>query len=292
MKPTRADPARVLSTSHASHTPAAWLLTGQVTHERLRPKHHRFTYPVFYLRCDLDRLTSLDSNWFGVDRWRPLSLHRRDHGPRDGSDLAAWMRAQLAAAGIEEADGKIWLQAFPRVFGYAFNPVSFWFCHDRDGHLRALLAEVRNTFGDRHSYLLSAQRDAPITADTQLMCRKALHVSPFCRVEGSYTFRVNEGLNRASISIDYSDADALLIRTALGGHLKPLTRASACAALLRQPLLTIGVVARIHWQALRLALKKAPFYGKHPAPGRTADASTDPLAAGQPSAAAQPVSSD
>ncbi|MFM0308195.1 DUF1365 domain-containing protein [Paraburkholderia sp. RL17-383-BIF-A] len=280
------------SDNDSDAAPAAWLLTGKVMHERLRPKHHRFIYPVFYVRCDLDRLSSLESGWFGIDRWRPLSLYQRDHGPRDGSDLATWMRAQLSAAGIAEANGRIWLQAFPRVFGYAFNPVSFWFCHDRDGRLRALLAEVRNTFGERHSYLLSAEGNAPITADTRLVCRKVLHVSPFCRVEGGYTFRVKEARNSASVSIDYRDADGLLIRTALGGRLTPLTRASALAALLRQPLLTVGVVAKIHWQALRLALKKAPLYGKHPAPGRTADAPTDHAAAGQPTAAARPVSSD
>ena len=298
---TRAKPVSGVATSITANvaanaaksqqtSPPAWLLTGHVMHERLRPKPHRFTYPVFYVRCDLDRLASLDSGWFGIDRLRPLSLHRRDHGPRDGSDLAAWMRAQLSAAGIEEADGGIWLQAFPRVFGYAFNPVSFWFCHDRDGHLRALLAEVRNTFGERHSYLLSARptRRSPRHA---LMCRKVLHVSPFCRVEGGYAFRVREA-GSASVSIDYHDADGLLIRTALGGRLKPLTRASACAALMRQPLLTVGVIVRIHWQALRLALKNAPFYGKHPAPARTADACLDHHAAGQTSAAAQSIPSD
>ena len=276
----------------AATVPAAWLLTGKVMHERLRPKHHRFTYPVFYVRCDLDRLASLGSGWFGIDRWRPLSLYQRDHGPRDGRELATWMREQLSAAGVEEANGRIWLQAFPRVFGYAFNPVSFWFCHDRDGQLRALLAEVRNTFGERHSYLLSANGNAPIAANTRLMCRKVLHVSPFCRVEGGYAFHVREASNSASVSIDYHDADGLLIRTALGGRLTPLTRASALAALLRQPLLTVGVIARIHWQALRLALKKVPFHGKHPAPARSGDAPTDHAAAGRPSAAARPLSSD
>jgi DUF1365 family protein len=290
--PSQADSEVDIDSRIAAAIPAAWLLTGKVMHERLRPTHHRFTYPVFYVRCDLDRLASLDSGWFGIDRWRPLSLYRRDHGPRDGSDLAGWMREQLSDAGIEEANGRIWLQAFPRVFGYAFNPVSFWFCHDRDGQLRALLAEVRNTFGERHSYLLSADGHAPITANTRLMCRKVLHVSPFCRVEGGYTFRVRQTSNSASVSIDYHDADGLLIRTALGGRLKPLTRASALAALARQPLLTVAVVARIHWQAVRLALKKAPFHGKHPAPARTADAPTDDAAAGQPAAAAHPLSSD
>ncbi|REG61450.1 hypothetical protein B0G80_4302 [Paraburkholderia sp. BL6669N2] len=280
------------SSDNAGADPAGWLLTGKVMHERLRPNHHRFTYPVFYVRCDLDRLASLDSGWFGIDRWRPLSLYRRDHGPRDGSDLATWMREQLSAAGIEEANGRIWLQAFPRVFGYVFNPISFWYCHDRDGRLRALLAEVRNTFGERHSYLLSADGNAPITASTRLMCRKVLHVSPFCRVEGGYTFRVTEAPGSVSVSIDYHDADGLLIRTALGGRLTPLTRAAAFAALLRQPLLTVGVVARIHWQAARLALKKTPFHGKNSALARTDDASSDHAAAAKPSAAARPVSSD
>lgn len=121
-----------------------------------------------------------------------------------------------------------------------------------------------------------------------------LHVSPFCRVEGRYAFRVRQTPDSVSVSIDYKDADGLLIRTAVGGRLKPLTRPAALAALLRQPMLTVGVIARIHWQALRLAIKRTPFYGKQPAPGRTAEAPTDPTAAGQarPSAAARPISSD
>ncbi|RFU46882.1 DUF1365 domain-containing protein [Paraburkholderia sp. DHOC27] len=269
---------------------AAWLLTGQVMHERLRPRRHRFVYPVFFVRCNLARLASLERGWFGVNRWRPLSLHTRDHGPCDGSDLDTWMRAQLREAGLP-ADGEIFLQAFPRVFGYAFNPVSFWFCHDRDGALRALLAEVRNTFGARHSYLLSAPDGAPINAATELVCRKVLHVSPFCQVEGHYRFRVRETQQGSSVAIDYHDADGLLIRTAVGGRLRPLTFGAAFAALSRQPLLTVGVVARIHWQALRLALKRVPFYGKHPAPGRAADVPTQHRGAGNVPRAARPSSS-
>jgi hypothetical protein len=269
---------------------AAWLLVGRVMHERLRPRQHRFAYPVFYVRCNLARLASLDSGWFGVNRWRPLSLYTRDHGPCDGSDLDTWMRARLLEAGLP-ADGEIWLQAFPRVFGYAFNPVSFWFCHDRDGGLRALLAEVRNTFGARHGYLLSASDGAEIDASTELICRKVLHVSPFCQIEGHYRFRVCETQQGSSVAIDYYDADGLLIRTAVGGRLHPLTRASALGALARQPLLTLGVVARIHWQALRLFLKKVPFYGKHPAPGRNADASSHHRGAGHGPGAARHTSS-
>jgi len=249
---------------------AAWLLVGRVMHERLRPQPHCFVYPVFYVRCNLAHLATLDSWWFGINRWRPLSLFACDHGPCDGSDLDTWMRAQLTGAGVP-ADGEIWLQAFPRVFGYAFNPVSLWFCHDREGALRALLAEVRNTFGARHSYLLTAPDGAPIDASTELTCRKVLHVSPFCQVEGDYRFRVRDTHSASFVAIDYHDAEGLLIRTVLGGRLLPLTRAAALSALARQPLLTLGVVARIHWQALRLFAKKVPFNGKHPAPGRTAE---------------------
>lgn len=242
----------------------AMLLVGRVMHERLGPARHRFVYPVFCVRCNLARLAALDSWWFGINRWRPLGLCVRDYGPRDGSDLGAWMRSRLAEAGLP-ADGEIWLQTFPRVFGYAFNPVSFWFCHDSAGRLRALLAEVRNTFGGRHSYLLSAGDGGPIDARTVLVCRKALHVSPFCRLEGHYVFRVRDGQGAAAVAIDYYDAQGLLIRTALAARMQPLTRTNALGALARQPWLTFWMIAQIHWQALRLFLKKVPFHGAHPA---------------------------
>jgi DUF1365 family protein len=250
----------------AAARPAALLLVGRVVHERLRPVRHRFAYPVFCVRCNLARLAELDSWWFGIDRWGPLSLFARDHGPRDGSDLDAWMRARLADAAMP-CDGEIWLQTFPRVFGYAFNPVSFWFCHDRAGSLRALFAEVRNTFGERHGYLLGADDGGPIAAHSVLVCRKVLHVSPFCKVEGTYAFRVRDSREASAVSIDYLDDQGLLIHTALGARITALTRANALGALARQPWLTVLVTARIYWQALRLLIKKVPFYGKHPAHG-------------------------
>ncbi|WP_109478903.1 DUF1365 domain-containing protein [Paraburkholderia sp. C35] len=250
--------------NRASSAPAAWLMCGHVMHERLRPVRHRFVYPVFCVRVDLARLDALRGWWFGIDRLRPLSLMTRDYGACDGTPLHAWMRAQLADAGIDLDGGTIWLQTFPRVFGYAFNPVSFWLCHDRDGNLRALLAEVRNTFGQRHSYLLKARDNGPIDANTELDCTKRLHVSPFCSVEGHYAFCIRESASGSAISIDYHDHQGLLIRTAISLDRRPLTRTRALRALARQPLLTIGVIVRIHWQALRLWLRKVPFYGSQP----------------------------
>lgn len=246
----------------------AQLVHGQVMHARLRPAPHRFTYPLFYVRLDLARLELCQSRWFGVDRWRPLSLRRRDYGPRDGSSLELWMRALLREHGIA-ADGAIWLQTFPRVLGYAFNPVSFWHCHDGAGHLRAVLAEVNNTFGESHRYLLRIAPEAPgapASGSARAGAIKQLHVSPFCQVQGNYRFRFRLGGASHCTSLDYHDNDGLLIRTALSGRPQPMTDRALRAALLRYPLLGLGVVARIHWQALRLWLKRVPFFSKPPAP--------------------------
>ncbi len=241
----------------------AQLVHGQVMHARVRPVAHRFVYPVFYVRLNLARLDACNSRWFGVDRWRVLSIRRRDYGPRDGSNLELWIRALLHEHGMA-ADGEIWLQTFPRVAGYAFNPINFWHCHDADGALRAVLAEVNNTFGETHRYLL--QIDAVHGASGTASAVKQLHVSPFCQVQGHYRFRFRLGASTHCTGIDYHDTDGLLIRTALSGHPVALTARAVLGAVLRYPLLGIGVVARIHWQALRLWLKRVPFFSKPPAP--------------------------
>ena len=143
-----------------------------------------------------------------------------------------------------------------------FNPVSFWYCHDAAGQLRAVLAEVNNTFGQHHRYLLCAADGSAIGAHTVLSCRKQLHVSPFCRVEGGYQFRFAETATTALARIDYHDDDGLLLHTAIGGRLQPFDAAHLRRALLRQPLLALQVIGRIHWQALRLWFKGVPFFGR------------------------------
>lgn len=237
----------------------AQLLVGQVMHRRLRPVANRFVYPVFAVRVNLSALGRLTGPWFGVDCLRPLSLRTRDYGPRDGSDLLAWIRSLLRDAGLS-VDGEVWLQTFPRVAGWMFNPVSFWYCHDVDGTLRAVLAEVNNTFGQCHCYLLCARDGGPILGNAVLTCRKQLHVSPFCRVEGGYQFRFIESSATAVVRIDYHDRDGLLLRTAIGGRLQPFDAVHLRRVLLRQPLLALQVICRIHWQALRLWIKGVPFF--------------------------------
>lgn len=239
----------------------AFLLVGQVMHRRLRPLQNHFVYPVFFLRCNVDRLDDLDRWWFGVDRPHPIGLRRSDYG--DG-DPGSWMRRLLTEAGLP-SDGEIWLQTFPRLFGFAFNPVSFWYCHAANGDLVALLADVRNTFGERHRYLLSAPDGGAIGPDQPLHCRKIFHVSPFCQVAGHYRFRVRDTEQAAFVGIDYLDQDGLLLRTAIGGRRQPFDRRHVLGALLRQPFLTFGIVWRIHWQALRLWRGKLTVFRK-PAP--------------------------
>lgn len=242
------------------------LYHGQVIHARKRPLANRFVYPVFWLRLRVDDAPAdAASPVFGLNRWRPLSLFWRDYGPRDGSEPMPWLHARLREAGEDFELGEVWLQTFPRVLGYAFNPVSFWLCHDRSGALRAVLAEVNNTFGDWCVYLLSAAGQGTITPHTPLQCQKIMHVSPFCRIEGHYEFRLRETPETSFIAIDYHDQDGLLIHTAIGGKGRPASVRGLWRALLAQPFLTFGVIARIHWQALRLWLGKVPFH-RQPAP--------------------------
>ncbi len=238
---------------------------GRVWHRRERPVRHAFAYPVFFLRVPVSRLDLLERTWLSLDRFNLMSFMRRDFGPRDGSDLEPWIRAKLRTHGIDRADGEVVLQAFPRMLGYVFNPIAIWHCLDREGALRAVLCEVSNTFGEHHNYLLAHADQRPIEAGDWLNARKELHVSPFCGVEGGYRFRFSGGDLYPMARIDYHDDGGLLISTAIAGAAAPLTERRLLRAFFTYPLMTLGVVARIHWQALRLWLRQVPWHTK-PAP--------------------------
>lgn len=240
---------------------------GAVTHERLVGATNRFVYPLVFLRLPLSRLHELSVPLLGIDRPGIFAFRSQDHGPRDGSPLLPWIRARLAQHGLGDvADGEIMLQAMPRLFGFVFNPVSFWFCHDRAGLLRVVLAEVNNTFGERHNYLIYHPDLRPIANGEELVARKVFHVSPFFPVAGEYRFRFERRADLHAVAIDYFSDGVKQLGTRVGGRAEALSGRAMVRWLLRFPLMTLGVVARIHWQALRLWLKKVRFYRKPPPP--------------------------
>lgn len=237
-------------------------------HRRLRPTVNAFVYPVFFVQLPVRQLEAGNCGIFSVDRWNLLSLRSQDHGRRDGSPLLPWIEERLREAGLP-ADGEIILQTFPRVLGFVFNPVSFWYCHDRSGALIAILAEVNNTFGGTHSYLLHHPDGAPLAEGEELRAGKVFHVSPFNVIEGGYRFRFRREGKVKVAHIDYDDAGGPLLLTAISGQPQAWSAGALWRAFLRMPLLTFGVITRIHWQALRLWLKKVPFHGVHPPPAQS-----------------------
>ena len=235
--------------------------TGVVRHRRLRPAVHAFEYPTYFLMLPLRSLREAPSAALPRNRFGWLSFHDRDHG--DGrADALAWLDELLHAEGVHDATGEVWLHTYPRVLGYAFMPVSFWHCQRADGSLAALVAEVNNTFGERHCYLLAGPE---LAYGRELQARKVFHVSPFCDVQGRYRFRFMLNAGRTVARIDHDDDSGPLLQTSVSGRLQPLTAGSVRAAFFGMPLMTLGVILRIHWHAVQLWLKRVPFFSK-PAP--------------------------
>jgi hypothetical protein len=231
-------------------------------HRRLRPAHNQFRYPAFSLAIPLSQLAELPALGIAWNRRALVSFFDRDHGERDGSALEPWIRRLLAAEGVH-ADGEIVLHAFPRMLGYVFNPVSFWVCHDHDGGVRAVLCEVCNTFGEQHNYLLAHTDGRALVSGETLRARKVFHVSPFCEVGGGYRFRFHFARDRWLARIDYDDdAGEPLLETSISGTAAPLSRRAVRGLLWRYRWFTLAVVARIHWQALRLWTKRVPYIAK------------------------------
>lgn len=242
--------------------------TGMVRHRRLRPVQHAFAYRSYFLMLPMRSLRREPCAALRRNRFGALSFHDRDHGD-GGDDALAWLDGLLAAQGIDDADGEVWLQCYPRVLGYVFKPVSFWFCERADGTMAAIVAEVNNTFGERHCYLLAGDT---LAYGRELSAAKVFHVSPFCSVQGRYRFRfmraqaTAEQPARCVARIDHDDDVGPVLQTSVSGSLQMLSTASVRRAFFGMPLMTLGVIVRIHWQALRLWLARVPVRGKPTAP--------------------------
>lgn len=234
------------------------LYTGWISHQRLRPVRHRLRYRSYALLLNLDTLadTLRPLRWLSLNRFNLLSFHEADHGDGRATGLAGWVRQRLREAGLPD-DGPVRLLAMPRVLGHGFNPLSVYFCHDARQRLRAVLYEVHNTFGERHGYLVEVPPDAPGGVALQHRVAKDFHVSPFMDLDMRYHFRLlapdaahEEGCYRLTIAVH--DAQGPVLVAHQQARPKPLADGPLMQAFLSHPLLTLKVVAGIHWEALKL----------------------------------------
>ncbi len=230
------------------------LYFGTVLHRRTRPRAHELRYRLFWTLLDLDELADLPkrSALFSYNRRNVLSFHDRDHGDGSGAPLRPQIEGMLRDNGVAFDGGPIRLFCMPRVLGYGFNPISIYFCHNLDGSLAAMIYEVHNTFGERHSYVFDAHQDRAPAAHG---CPKRFHVSPFMDMGMHYEFRTLLPAERFAVAIRGLDRDGILIHASLAGVAKTFDTANLVRGLLLYPLLTFKVTAAIHWHALRLWMK-------------------------------------
>ncbi len=245
---------------------------GSVVHHRLRPSVHQFQYPNYFILLPMRSLQTTPEKDcpLAINQAGLLSFHHQDHG-LGGANALFWIESVLQENKINDADGEIWLQTYPRVLGFVFKPVSFWYCFNKDKILRAVVAEVNNTFGERHCYLLD-----PVSWAQTVSAKKVFHVSPFCDVAGHYEFNFNlknptsfsdlKAIDMAQLSIsatvNHHDETGLLIHTRIEGKLENHSRKTMWRALFVYGPMTLAVWLRIHWQALGLWRKKVGFRSK------------------------------
>jgi uncharacterized protein len=238
-------------------------IRAETFHGRKGPVRNAFRYTVDYLLLDPEK--DQGPRLFARNRGNLMSLHDADHGGAPGQGRGSlWAREVLTAHALPT--DRLLLLAQPRLLGHVFNPVSFWLAYDHLGHLRAVIAEVSNTYGDRHSYLCHREDRAPITREDTITAQKIFHVSPFQPVEGTYAFRFDIRPDRIGIWIDYTSATGGLYTNLIGPR-QPLTNRGILASALRRPFGSRRVLALIHWQALKLALKRVKFNARPGPPG-------------------------
>jgi uncharacterized protein len=243
---------------------SAQLLFANVMHHRLAPKKHKFLYPMYYFNIPSSSLISEEGNYlFSINKPALFSIRDSDHGDsKISSDQ--WVRDLLQVAKIKNIDfNKISLITLPRVMGYVFNPVSFWLCCDRGNQLRAVICEVNNTFGERHTYICAHEDSRPILPQDELVASKVFHVSPFLEREGYYKFRFSVDQKNFMALIDHYATDgSKILATSVVGKFVPMTSARLLSAFVRYPLITLKVIFLIHWQALRIFMSGISYVPK------------------------------
>ena len=232
----------------------SYIYNGEVIHKRFKPKVHYFRYKVFSLLIDLDELNTLNDliPYFSYNRFNLISFYDKDHGYRDGSSLKQWVIKNLKDAGINDQEINIKLLCYPRIFGYVFNPLSVFFVYDKSKSLIAILYEVKNTFGEQHTYVFQINSYQNIIENN---CIKKFFVSPFMDLKSEYFFKILIPGNKLSIVIDQRDSEGKLLFASQDGKRCELTSKNLLFSYLKHPLMTFKIISAIHFEALRLWLK-------------------------------------
>lgn len=243
------------------------ILVTNVMHRRSTPAVNQFAYKVYYLWFALDDPHMLKLPLFSINRFNLFSFFSKDYGARDGRTCRQWLDEQLNHFNITPPQGQWFLLTMPRVLGYVFNPVSFWCCINEQNQLLMVIAEVHNTFGESHSYLLIHEDGRPISSQEWLESEKLFHVSPFLEVKGKYQFRFDIRAEKLGIWIDHTMPEhGKVLTTAMSGNFINYNHSNLSKLALSIPLVTVKVIALIHFQALKLWLKKVKYRRKPPPP--------------------------
>jgi hypothetical protein len=230
------------------------IYNGQVIHKRFKPKEHFFKYKVFSLLLDLSELSLLDKELkiFSYNKFNILSFYDIDHGPRDGTSLISWVKENLNSNNINSNEIKIKLLCYPRVWGYIFNPLSIFFVYDKNSKLISILYEVKNTFGEQHTYVFKIDKDNQLFEHS---CKKKFHVSPFIEMNCLYYFKILKPTDKLSVVINQNDDSGKLLFASQDGLKNELNNKNLMISYISNPLMSFKIIGAIHFEALKLWIK-------------------------------------
>ncbi len=234
---------------------------GQVIHKRFKPKEHFFKYKVFSLLIDLSELHKLEKELvlFSYNKFNIISFYDIDHGPRDGTSLIEWVKKNLKKNKINFEEINIKLLCYPRIWGYVFNPLSIFFVYDKNLNLISILYEVKNTFDEQHTYVFKTNQTSQ---SVEHSCKKKFHVSPFIEMNCSYDFKVLKPDNKISVAINLTDDHGKLLFASQDGLKKDLNNKNLVFSYFLHPIMTLKVIGAIHFEALKLWLKRVKLVKK------------------------------
>ncbi len=236
------------------------IYTGKVIHKRFKPKEHYFKYNVFSLLIDLNELEEINKyiKFFSYNKFNIISFYDKDHGDRDGSSIKLWVKKNLRNIGIMTEDISIKLLCYPRIFGYVFNPLSTYFVYNKYSELISIFYEVKNTFGEQHTYIFKAQDEKTI----QNKCKKKFYVSPFIEMDCEYHFKTLNPREQLSVVINQNDKDGKLLFASQDGISKDFNNKNLILSYLTHPLMTFKIIGAIHYEAFKLWAKRIKLIAK------------------------------